>query len=560
VKLQIRDYRSVERADIELSELVTLVGGPNHAGKSSVAQAVAALVSGKVPYELTRNTSPALVRVGTDAARLSLEHGTKKIEFHLPAQTNPSGDCPLKATVYALGIQNLLTVDTKDGKRAREWARYLNSEPTEKDLGDALGDHGIEPARVKEVWEDITKHGWDGAHKRAKEQGTGFKAQWEHVAGEGFKPAKGGQWLPANWADSLNATSEQALQAAIVQAKEELEAAVASNAVSQERIELLQQQAGTLEATMARVSELHAEYEKRSKEYQEANEAHAKMTYAPAETIANCWKCSEPNAIKDNALHKPDAKKKPRKEFDAEKARLKRQTEDAMKARDAAHSAHNVAKAEVDAARAAVIELDKIGDAPSEQIDLETARERVRIAEQQFEAWKKKTEADRLFTSYQRNQKIIDVLAPDGLRQRQMAKALEAVNNRLSELSHQAGWKPVAIDPALNASFGGRSYHLLSKSEQFRVNVVLQVWCAETDWSEILVVDEADILDRLGRQGLLQLLWGWRALVCMTVNTDKATGKPDMPDLASTNPPRGLSYWIDASGAVSRLGEVVGVG
>jgi hypothetical protein len=92
---------------------------------------------------------------------------------------------------------------------------------------------------------------------------------------------------------------------------------------------------------------------------------------------------------------------------------------------------------------------------------------------------------------------------------------------------------------------GGHGYHALSKSEQWRVDVLLQIEIARRDGSDMVVIDGADILDGPARFGLIKALEhaGLRAVVMMTAS---APGKVANPAAWSWGP----IYWIDHGTAV----------
>lgn len=173
------------------------------------------------------------------------------------------------------------------------------------------------------------------------------------------------------------------------------------------------------------------------------------------------------------------------------------------------------------------------------------ARAELQKQEEWREAVKQKLEAGRIHAALLRNQAIVRILAPEGLRKVTLAKALERFNTeQLAPLCDAAGWKRVEINDNLLPTYGGRAL-LLSGGEKYRVRAVLQVAVARLDGSRCVVLDEADTLEPAGRNGLLKLLraWGGPALVGMTF------GKPEqVPDLAKLG--FGVSYWIEGAVAL----------
>lgn len=136
--------------------------------------------------------------------------------------------------------------------------------------------------------------------------------------------------------------------------------------------------------------------------------------------------------------------------------------------------------------------------------------------------------------------KVVEVLAPGGLRQEVLSRALDSFNSQLAEISSAARWKAVKITDKMTVNYGDREFGWqLSESEKFRVKVVLQMAMAKIDKSKFIVIDAADILDRDGRNGLMLLVKGSDIPVITTMTINK---REDMPNVGRI----GVSgYWIE---------------
>ena len=139
-----------------------------------------------------------------------------------------------------------------------------------------------------------------------------------------------------------------------------------------------------------------------------------------------------------------------------------------------------------------------------------------------------------------KNGKLLLVLAPDGLRKRKLADKLEAFNIRLMDLSTVSGWQQVFIDENLDCNYGSRPLWAASKSGQWRARAIIQVAMAQMDGSAAVILDEADMLDTQGRNGLFKMLGSSEllALVCMTFSS-----RDKVPNLRLAQ--LGVSYWIE---------------
>lgn len=193
------------------------------------------------------------------------------------------------------------------------------------------------------------------------------------------------------------------------------------------------------------------------------------------------------------------------------------------------------------AALAAQQAREKLASLPdSEPVDIQPLRDQLSEAELAAHDEKRAGQAAGYHQKILDNQRLVDELAPTGLRQRRLAELLDALNADMRARCEAAGWAAVAVDSDLSATLAGRPYGLLSESEKYRVRVILQLALCQQD--EPLVIDAADVLDRDGRNGLFRMLLksGRRALVCMTIDTPDA-----VPDLSKSG--SGQSYWMDGA-------------
>lgn len=198
------------------------------------------------------------------------------------------------------------------------------------------------------------------------------------------------------------------------------------------------------------------------------------------------------------------------------------------------------AEAIVTASKAAQKTLAEIGEGNNDEAAITEAREKVAAVQKRrlgYEAW---VQARKIFSNWQRNDALITVLGPTGLRKKVLIRQLEVLNVRLAAVSAAAKWAAVRIDEDFGAWLGAEPYWLLSESMQYRVRVTLQIAMAQIDDSDLVIIDRADVLDQKGRNGLMMALKkvGMQALVAMTVSS-----RDKVPDLAAAG--LGRSYWIE---------------
>jgi hypothetical protein len=134
------------------------------------------------------------------------------------------------------------------------------------------------------------------------------------------------------------------------------------------------------------------------------------------------------------------------------------------------------------------------------------------LAERRLAAFWQCRQADHLAQQIAGNDRLLGILAGDGLRGRKLARVLEAFNTaQLAPLCEAASWKAVVVDPDMTLTYGGRPYQLLSSSEQYRVR------CEEMFGASAMVVMDAAMSWMPTRQ-IFAMLDGLPALVCLTLS------------------------------------------
>ena len=555
MKIKIRNFRGVERADLNISG-ITLLAGLNWAGKSSVCIGVGAALSGEVmPVEgLLKREAGALVRLGADGGMIEIsnEDATATI-FYPNAERETKGSGSLEASAIAIGRRSVAIMDPKE--RAKELAVYLKAQPSSEDLALALEDTGLlAPAVIDKIVAVVREQGWDEAHGIAKVTGAKLKGAWEEVTqGERYGSTKAETWFPPDWSEDIAGASQQSLEEAKASAQTSLEKAIAESAVSESEVEGFREQAAELEPAKAKVIGSEQAIEDLEKRLRRAQEERAALPsgYRDTELLLDCpdGDMQHELVITRKAATTTYKLVKPRKK--PSDAALKKQR-DAIISADGKISKLNteltdarfvlsegrdiIARSKRAAERLSAAE-GKTGD----QDAVEKARNAVAEAERCLRAWTAKSAADRHHRSILGNQAIVAVLAPVGLRKSVLARAIDKFNQEhLAPLCEAAGWKAVTLEADFSIRYGGRPYMLLSNSEQYRLRVILQIAMAKIDGSALMVMDGAEILDWAGQNGLIKVLRmvDMPALIAMTLN------KPETaPDLDAKKV--GETYWIE---------------
>lgn len=553
--LTVRDYRGIERADVELAP-IALVAGQNEAGKSSLAEAARAALTGTaIPVPgIAKKDAKLLVRDGAEEGYVKAICGEGTSIVHWPKAQHTAGETDETwSSAFAAGLKHLFDLDDKE--RANVLAGYIDSVPTVTDLAAAMRDAGYASERaVDRVWQAIETDGWDATHKKAREHTTKLKGQWEGITGEKYGPKKAEDWAP-NGHPGPEAARED-LEAALEKARARVKDAVGSAAVSQHEVDRLKAEASAevedpgplrqqLEEARAALAEVEAERATLPAEDKGENTVCECPSCGTELVVEHVWK--GPTVLK---LHSKETKEKAeskevrkrRAELDGKVSRL--QGEMTTLNKRLGNIEQEIERRDNAAKRLA--ELGEPGEDNSEKVaEAERAEAEAQAA---LKAFDNKDMADKLHGDIVKNDKLAAILAPDGLRRRKLAAGLETFNEALATLCAAAKWPVVRLDETLQAHYGTRPLWAASGSGQWRARAVVQVAMAQMDGSAAVVLDEADILDARGRNALLVLLQeaGVRALMCMTIN------KPGLvPDLKQAG--LGASYWV-ATGIVEPTG------
>lgn len=537
IALSVENFRGCRSADIKIDR-IALVAGPNGAGKTSIALAAAAALTGEtMPLKgLRKSDARDLVTDGGRRARVTVTTDGGIATLTYPAAKLAAKGEPTEASAYATGLRSVLDLDRKQA--AKELADFLGADPTRDDLQRLYPD--VDSDSLNHVYESINRHGWDAAYIDARERGAELKGRWRAVTGEAYGVEKAESWLPESWSAELEDADGATLRAAVKEASARLDDAIAAEALNDAERQRLSAHIEAADEAKAKGPELRKKRDALAEELERERAALAELPRPIDQSSQTpCPYCGgalavhgrsvvaaqtlepEENEARANAIAEQSAKvdrmARELSALDSELGELRRIVESAKKLRETLDNAKP----------------------PSNALDVETARAELANAEARLSAFLAKRDADELHEKIVSNQRIIDLLGPEGVRLAKLRETVGAFNKRLARLCEIAGWPAVEIRDDMTVTFNGRPAVLLAQSELWRCRVVLQVAMSELDDSGALVIDAADILDRVGRNGLFRLVLsaGLPALICMTANDPS-----DVPNLAERG--IGHTYWL----------------
>jgi hypothetical protein len=551
ITITVLNFRGCARAQIECAP-IALLGGLNAAGKSSIAQAASAALTGNalpVPG-LRANAAGALVHTGaaSGTVEVATDEGSCMIEWP-SARATSAGRAPA-ASEYAVGLETIATMTGKE--RLRVLGEYLHADPSREELGQALDQAEMDAEAVlKSIWPAIERDGWDATVSARRERGAELKGMWRHTTGANY-----GSRIAATWRPDLSDLDERELTGAVSRAQTARDNAISATAVSDAERRRLEEEADLYDARVAALERATARVEEYRIASRDAQAARAALPPASAPVSFPCPHCSGPLIFVKASLVETRVEKAPETEID--NAELRRRRDAIASVDGAAARAYddlNQARRDVAAGEKAVRDaldarqrLDNWPRAVEAGTDITTAEAQLKAAESRLAEFRTKKEADRLHRLVEGNEIVIGLLAPDGLRAVKLGQVLDVFNTELGALCETARWSAVRLDDTGGIAYGRRPYGLLSSSEQYRVRATLAVAMAKLDGSELVILDGADILDAPSRGGLLTLLDTVKipTLICMTLPRREM-----LPDLAAAG--MGHSYWING-GTVEPLG------
>ena len=573
MNVTINNYRGLASASLDLSK-ICLLAGPNEAGKTSASQALAAALTGEpIPIHGVKKTQAGLlVRSGTANGNVELTGADGSTNIAWPsAKVKTEGTAPF-ASHFAAGIQSIVNLDDKE--RVKVLTEYLKAVPTRSDLDKQLAPMKLPANVMDQLWDLISKQGWDNAAAQVKEKGARLKGQWEGVTADRYGSKKGESWIPEAYDNELMGQSEATLAAFVTDARDALESAIAADAVDdskradQEALAALKpERQAALDAAklktvdpalQAQLDEANGFIKEMSGKRDTLQSELSALPSAKQTAGMPCPHCATVLQVAGNKLQ--IAAVLSEDEITARTAAIT-ELQGKINGVNDAISKHMTAVSGIQSSmrdqesqnKQAVNEaLRLLGDssmaeqelakpvAAASEISVDDCRTTLAVAEKRLKAFKAKLEADRLHDAIEKNTELYRMLAPEGIRGDVLARALKSFNTSLERFCAAAGWRSVALESDFYPTYGGTIYLLLSESAKFRVRVILQIGMAMLDKSQALIIDAADILDKGGRNGLFKTVkaTGLPCLVAMTIDA-----KELVPNLGKAG--LGASYWIN---------------
>lgn len=516
--IEIKNFLGVSRLSLDLHKPVTLICGPNASGKSSIQNAIKMAMLG----------TPTRVSLKKDYDQL-IHHGQKKASVSVGTVDGDSYglDLPKGAAIHSDNEFLPYVLDPS------LFAKLPNKD--RRTLLFKLTGSSCSTSKVKELLEarkcnmqlaervlPLLRAGFPEAEKQCKENARDEKANWKATTGETWGSDKAEGWEP----EPVEFDAEQLAELA-----EQFNKAEERFAELNRKLGSLDQQAQNRNYALdekKRLAGLCEDVNRKlvardsaQKRLDEQRERVKKYEVLAGEQGPDgaipCPCCNVPLIMVDGALVEfkgtatdPEAVAK-LEEHRAALATCEKAFNNAERDYKAAHDAQEKWKAlEVpepvsedaitelqdeirtvrDLKNGIQVDIDQLKDSKEKAANRQIAINQAEESHQNVLAWLELAEA----------------LGPDGIPSEIVSKALQPINDRMADSAADAKWITPRIDPSMDISAEGTPYHLLSESEQWRVDAMIGEAIAALSELRLLCLDRFDVIHPAVRGWALEWL------------------------------------------------------
>ncbi|MBX3603228.1 MAG: recombinase RecF [Rubrivivax sp.] len=580
----VTDFLGVRVVDARALRPVTIIGGRNRAGKSSVRDAVTLALTGALGRVGLKKEAGQLVRAGASGALCQVvdADGDQHQVMIKASGTITGGPAkgrePDPALQFVLDGQRFAALPPVERRAFLFGIMGVKADPG--DIARRLEARGCHIGKVQRVL-TLLRAGMDAAADEAKRQASEARGAWRNVTGEAYGSEKAKGWRatvpPYAAAEHKRlATAIQAADVAIAKWQQEVGAMQAE----EQRRQKLRGELPALAEHAARVPRIETKLAADEASMQAAEQELARVSAAagagPRVGLVHDLAMALHRVAMDDrvaALIDLGGVDEVLTCYELEHGRIDATDGDpaaqarlpavrdslAMLQRAVANDRRDLA-----AAQQAKAEHDRITAELAEVFDvaaLAEAREHVekitaaRTADQKaldaLSSAKAAADAAEAKTAQAAEhakdvaawELIAEQLSPDGIPADLLREALGPIHERLHQHAADTGWPQVRIHEDMRITAGERDYRLLSESERWRTDAMLAEAIAHLSGHRLLLLDRMDVLDLPARGELL----GWLDTLAELGEIDTALVFATLkaPPAAGALPPHVGALWID---------------
>ena len=535
--IKTRGWLGVPNLSLTVSSRLLAVTGPNGAGKTSMIEAIRFALLGTVPRGITRKGDmPMLVSEGYGK--------TGKVEVELDGErryvrdiASGKAEGPLLPEAEAALLPFVLDAATfakLDAAKRRSFLFGLAGIKVKPDdIGAVLTEEGVPADVVDQILPNL-RAGFGAAADFAKERASEERGAWKATTGEAYGSVKAAEWrAPVTGLEhGLDAEAMAKLEEDLAAQRQTLLDAQAALAVA--RSDLAKSQRPLSERKHRPVADVQAELA-------EAETALAAAAHELAEANAAN---ANPGGVTGPCPHCNTILTLDRGAFVANQAGAPIRTPATEKRATDAKDAHAALASRVMTLGRELVVSRTAAELQAEattvtEADVEFAAEKVRYAQQKFgesserlalakAAANAEAQAEeRTARAAAAHQRVLgwlragELLAPEGIPARYVAKAVGPINDFAREAALITGWPQITVSADMSVTINGtRPYELASESEQWRADAVLAAAIAKLSGLGLLVLDRFDVLEPAGRAAL----WDWLIAISPQFETVIAAG------------------------------------
>ena len=536
------NFLGISRAEIHLAEKPLIVLGPNASGKTSLAAAIAGLLSGNANPLGMEWRKRLYVRDGEDYGEILLrsDAGVEWLRWILTEQeVRRFPEAPRHLAMHSMGMVNF--IDLVPQSRTQVWESVFLPplKQTCSRLASQLVEQGVQEDRITDLLDSLRIRPWAQVEEAHGEKSALARAAWKQVTGEQWGGKKAGKWVPAGWKGEYQDVSRLEAAAHLQESREALRsvqvergvsAAMKAQAVAasskipdlEEALKKAEAERKSAGDTALQLSVSEWRLDRRAKQLRIDIQLHSAEEPRNTETTP-CPCCGRALVIQGKLLTPAADDQKVadlHNAWEYGRQRLENNLTEASNQLKAAEGNVGPAEAthqEVSERRNQLLaELqiaremqDSAGDgtvitAPHERRIL-LATSGVKKAEQIESLIAKKAIADGAHQDATDYELIVKSLGVRGIRGEAVQDGLVRLHDFLAQYSEITAWPVVELDRFFAVMLAGRPAPLCSESEKWRAQFMLQAALAQTVQDSRIVADGADILDSVGMAALVKL-------------------------------------------------------
>ena len=547
MEIEIRNFLGVKEVNIPLLDDVLAVIGPNASCKTSIAVAIAGILS-RNPNPLGMGTSAKpYMHDGSDHGEVVLR-GEDSMEIRrwileergIRVLADIQDDCDK----HALGLTDFIGLPTKF--RAQAWEQAFLPAPKElvAMLGEDLKEQISAEVQVEEVLRELRSREWNDVATIYASKAREAKREWSGITGEGaWGTKKADHWSPKGWNSEWDSVTPAEARTRLEESREKVRMSQVSEAIAEAdsaRAAAAASEIPSLEKEMAVNSEIlraaqqellvsQSKYSGiRDKGIAIKSELERHEVSKPArEDSVPCPSCGDALVIgpgnklsraKDDSAFEVHlqawsiGREKLQSELEGLRDQAKQlkiseirpiegKIDDARGKHVSAASLLSSAKRDVALGEGKVVTEEDQRRASEAEQEVEDAR----IAS---ELINKKVRAHNAHMSALNYATIAAALGSKGIRSRAMRDRMDELKRHLQEISEVTHWPKVELDSTYAVMINGRYGVVSAASEKWRARFMLQCAIALVKGENRVIGDGADILDQTSAPQLFRLC-GW---------------------------------------------------